>query len=177
MISQRRATSFETSVCPSIPNRRIRDLLRIKTRTGWVFPRARPLGGVWKGLSRNPGLWTSRSAVMSSVGKTGGVGRSRARLTTRRTLHAALSSFPTRARGPKAAKWALDPRSAMDVDDEHPMPPVPGSSPSLLAQREYACLQRSQVSELRAAGSRAGGFRLATIFSPASAVPNRTPLF
>jgi len=30
---------------------------------------------------------------------------------------------------------------------------------------------------LRAAGSRAGGFRLATIFSPASAVPSRTPLF
>ena len=32
----------------------------------------------------------------------------------------------------KAAKWALDPLSAMDVDDEHPMPPVPGSSPCLL---------------------------------------------
>ena len=76
-----------------------------------------------------------------------------------------------------AAKWPLDPWSAMHVDDEHPVQPVPGSSTSLLAQREYACLQSSQVSELRAAGSRAGGFRLATIFSPASAVPSRTPLF
>ena len=98
-------------------------------------------------MSRNPGLWTSRSAVMSSVGKTGGVGRSRARLTTRRTLHAALSSFPTRARGPMAAKWPLDPWSAMHVDDEHPVQPVPGSSTSLLAQREYARLQSSQLDD------------------------------
>jgi hypothetical protein len=71
----------------------------------------------------------------------------------------------------------LDPRRAMAVGDQHPIQLVPGSSPGRLAQREYACLQSSQVSELRAAGSRAGGFRLATIFSPASAVPNRTPLF
>ena len=38
----------------------------------------------------------------------------------------------------------LDPRSAMDVDNEHPMQPVPGSSPSLLAQGESARLRSSQ---------------------------------
>ena len=46
-----------------------------------------------------------------------------------------------------AAKWPPDPWSAMHVDDEHPVQPVPGSSTSLLAQREYARLQSSQLDD------------------------------